>query len=103
VSWIGAVRVSDLADGEMVAVELDGRDVVVARVGNEFFALGNTCSHLGAQLEQGRVIGEEVKCPLHAGRFDLRTGKATRGPAREPVPCYQTRVEGETVQVLFLD
>ena len=50
-------------------------------------------------LDQGTLVGIEVECPLHEGRFDLRTGQDTNPPADEPVAAFAVRVEGDDVLV----
>lgn len=91
--WMRALDSSAIADGEMVGVTISDHDVLVAKVDGEFFAIGNICSHAWGLLDQGKLVGCEVECPLHVGRFDLRTGDPTRRPAKEPVPNYQIRVD----------
>ncbi len=79
------------------------------RVGDRFLALFNcdgtyyavddTCTHAEASLSEGFLQGCEIECPLHGGRFDVRTGKATWSPAFVPVATYAVRVEGSDVLV----
>jgi nitrite reductase/ring-hydroxylating ferredoxin subunit len=68
-------------DFGMVQGQASGEDVVLALRGDEFFAMGASCSHYGGSLVNGLIVGEEVRCPLHHACFDLRTGEALRAPA----------------------
>jgi NADPH-dependent 2,4-dienoyl-CoA reductase/sulfur reductase-like enzyme/nitrite reductase/ring-hydroxylating ferredoxin subunit len=63
--------------------------VLLARCGNEFFAIGSTCSHYGGPLAEGLAIGDTVRCPWHHACFSLRTGEAIGAPAFNPVPCWR--------------
>lgn len=80
-------------DDEMRSIEIAGCDILIVRKDGEFFAIGNVCSHSWGLLDQGTLIGYEVKCPLHRGRFDIRTGNATERPATTPVPSYKTKID----------
>lgn len=99
--WIPIRLAAELRDGDMVAVDLDDRDILIARVGDDYYAIDNICTHAWGMLDQGSLHGCEVQCPLHSGRFDLRTGEATRPPATAPVATYPIQVEGHTLLVLL--
>ncbi len=80
--------VSEVPDDEGLGVTVDGLDVVVARCGDEFFALQDLCSHASVALSEGEVADCQVECFLHGSMFDLRTGKPTNLPATEPVSTF---------------
>ena len=67
---------SDLQQGKPVKVEKDGKTICVARVGDEVFAVDDTCSHSDASLSEGDVTDFKIECWLHGAEFDLRTGEA---------------------------
>jgi apoptosis-inducing factor 3 len=75
------IPVDRLADGEMLQGRVDGEDVVLARHGGEFFGVGADCTHYGAPLANGLIVGSELRCPRHHVCFGLRTGEALRAPA----------------------
>ena len=79
------VPVAQLADGGMVAGHAGGEPVLVARRGDEFFAVGLHCTHYGVSLAGGLLVGETVRCPWHHACFDLRSGEAVRAPALKPL------------------
>jgi nitrite reductase/ring-hydroxylating ferredoxin subunit len=93
--------VNEVPPGQMIAIIADGAELFLANVGGQFFALSNICSHEWAYLSEGWLKEEsfEVECPLHEGRFDLRSGRPTKLPPDEPVPAYTVKVEGEDILV----
>ncbi len=91
--------VSELADGEIRAVELDGVPVAVVHTQGDVFAIENVCSHEEVPLSEGDVEDCTLECWLHGSRFDLRTGEPTGLPATEPVPVYPVRIDGGDVYV----
>ena len=90
---------SDLADGEIMLVEVDDDRILLSNVEGEFYAIGEVCSHAEGPLSDGLVDGDEVECPWHASRFNLRTGESTSPPADEPVARYQVKIEGDDILV----
>src|SRR5215831_19771805 len=82
-------NINDIADGTMLLGHAFGEPVLVARRGNELFALGATCTHYGGPLAKGLMVDCTVHCPWHHARFDLRTGEAIAAPALNNVACYK--------------
>lgn len=99
VTFHEVAKAADLADGEMKQVELAGKKIALFNLKGSFYAIDDLCTHAFAFLTDGYVEGEEVECPLHAGRFDIRTGKATAPPCTEDVKAYQVKVEGGALLV----
>jgi nitrite reductase/ring-hydroxylating ferredoxin subunit len=101
VSKVRIASTSDLAAGDMTSVQAGEHELLLARVGEQYFALDNLCTHAEGWLDMGYLLTEtcEVRCPLHEGRFDLRTGQPTNEPATEPVNAYRTEVVGGDVFV----
>lgn len=86
------------ADGAL-GVEVDDTPVVVARSGDEVFALNDICSHAEVSLSEGEIYNGTVECWLHGSCFDLRTGKPTNPPATQPVATYKVKIEDGDVYV----
>jgi apoptosis-inducing factor 3 len=78
----------DLADGATVLGHADGEPIVLARSGDEVFAVAAACTHYSGPLAEGLVVGDTIRCPLHHACFSLRTGAALRAPALNPVACW---------------
>ncbi|MFM9883499.1 MAG: non-heme iron oxygenase ferredoxin subunit [Burkholderiales bacterium] len=89
----------DVNEGELMAVEANGSEIVLACVGGELFALDALCSHAHGYLDQGWLDGSTVVCPLHGGSFDLRTGAPVAAPCDTPVRAYRVKIEGDDILV----
>ena len=87
-SFERACALVDVPADEALAVTIEGRDVAVARDGDDVFALQDLCSHAAVALSEGEVADGTVECWLHGSCFDLRTGKPTNFPATEPVTTF---------------
>jgi len=100
-TFVKVAKTYDLAEGGMVAVLVGDTEILLAQVQGQYYAISNVCSHADVWLHPGelRPATFEVQCPLHQGRFDLRTGCATAWPASAPVQVYAVRVEGEDILV----
>src|SRR5947207_14042815 len=72
-----------------------GEQVLVARRGDELFAIGATCTHYGGPLAEGLMVDCTVRCPWHHAHFDLRTGEAIAAPALNNVTCYEIEKRGD--------
>jgi NADPH-dependent 2,4-dienoyl-CoA reductase/sulfur reductase-like enzyme/nitrite reductase/ring-hydroxylating ferredoxin subunit len=81
--------------GEMLLGHAFGEAVLVARRGDDLFAIGATCTHYGGPLAKGLMVDCTVHCPWHHARFDLRTGEAIAAPALNDVACYKIEKRGE--------
>ncbi len=89
----------EVKDDQGLAVTLGGDEIVIARNGDEVFAIENTCSHAEVALSEGEVAECQIECWLHGSMFDLRTGKPTNLPATEPVATFPIEVRGTDVYV----
>lgn len=67
--------VSDLSPGNMKKVSINGTDILVVNLSGTFYALTNTCTHMGGSLADGRLEGSTIRCPRHGAGFDVQTGK----------------------------
>ena len=90
---------TDLADGEMMLVEVGDESVLISNLGGSFYAISDECPHAMGSLSDGDVEGDEVECPLHGSRFNLRTGENLTPPAAEPAARYPVRLEGDDILV----
>ena len=96
-------RLADLEPGTAKRVEVDGHVVALVRIGDDVYAIGDTCSHANVSLSEGEVDVEtrEIECWKHGSTFSLETGEPQTLPATQPVPVYEARVvDGDIVLVV---
>ena len=97
--WIKVAKTSDISDGEIRTFTVEEKKVAIARIGSEFFAIDDVCSHAQCSLGEGTLIDHEVECPCHGSRFDVTDGSVRFLPATQPVNTYKIKLEEEDVFV----
>ena len=98
-SWVSGGRADNLPPGKVRTVFGGKGRLAVCNVDNTFHCIDDVCTHDGGSLDQGELEDNEIECPRHGARFDVRTGKALCFPAVMPVKTHQVRLEGGHVQV----
>jgi 3-phenylpropionate/trans-cinnamate dioxygenase ferredoxin subunit len=95
-------KVDELAPGKARRFDGDGYRIALVRIGDDFYAIGDQCSHENYSLAEGDVFEEEreIECWKHGSTFDLRTGEPQSLPAVKPVPVYDVKVEDGEVKVV---
>ncbi|MGH2498453.1 MAG: Rieske (2Fe-2S) protein [Ktedonobacteraceae bacterium] len=96
-------QVDDLEDGDLMAVEVDGEPVCLAKVEGCIYAFTDNCTHISGPLNEGELDGEILTCPWHGAQFNITTGKVLRGPARQDIATYPVKVEDNAVFVSLPD
>ena len=86
--------VGNLPEGAMLRGHVGADEVILARSGGEYFAVGARCTHYKGRLDRGLIVGDTVRCPLHHACFSLRTGEATAAPAFDPISRWRVEVVG---------
>jgi nitrite reductase (NADH) small subunit/3-phenylpropionate/trans-cinnamate dioxygenase ferredoxin subunit len=97
--FVSVASSSEIPQDKMKIVQYKGQPVCLANVKGKYYAIRNTCSHLGGPLAQGKLEGLVVECPWHGSRFDLTTGEVKRGPAQTPEPVYEVKTEGTMILI----
>ncbi len=104
--WVTLCPLRELPEGAREVFGVDGRWIAVFHVSGRVYAIEDLCTHDGNTLafdrqdRPSKLIDHEIECPRHGGRFDIRSGKATRSPADIDVPFFQARVYDENIQIL---
>jgi 3-phenylpropionate/trans-cinnamate dioxygenase ferredoxin subunit len=87
----------EIPPGGRKSLVFDDRAVLLVRIGDEFYAVEDVCSHDGQPLTDGAVTGTSIECPRHGARFDLCTGRPLCMPAVESITTFEVRVQGHDI------
>jgi 3-phenylpropionate/trans-cinnamate dioxygenase ferredoxin subunit len=99
-NYIQVAKIDDVPPGSATVVDVKGIDVALINSGGQFYAIGNECTHAGGSLGEGDLVEEnQIECPLHGSVFDITSGEVVNGPADEPVPSYDVKVENGIISV----
>lgn len=111
--YVEVSSVSELPDGVMKKFNVEGKQVLLARVGNDYYAADNLCPHLKGSLAEGQLEGTVVTCPKHGSQFDLTDGHVVRWTewsgikqslaktfkSPRPIKTYEVKVEGDKILI----
>jgi len=101
VSEVRVCSVNDVKPGSAKRFDVDGNRLCVVRIGDDWYAIADECSHADYSLSEGDVWEDEreIECPKHGSTFSLETGEPQTLPATQPVPVYKVRIDGDDVVV----
>ena len=97
--WTRIIELVAVPVDDVTAVNAGGREIAVCNVDGAVYATDNICTHGHARLCDGFLDGHEIECPLHQGKFDVRSGKATCVPLTEDLRCYPVKIEDGNVYI----
>jgi 3-phenylpropionate/trans-cinnamate dioxygenase ferredoxin subunit len=97
--YVEIAPADQLSEGDRLFVELGGKSIVLFNLAGKLFAIGDVCSHDNGPVGDGEIEENEIICPRHGARFDIRTGKATSLPALIDIPAYPIRVVEGMIQI----
>lgn len=98
--YVRVCNKDDISEGEPCRFELpNGEKVSVFRLGDEFYATSDKCTHGNASLSEGWQKNDVIECPFHGGAFNIRTGEAVSFPCIEPVRTYDVKLDGDALLV----
>jgi 3-phenylpropionate/trans-cinnamate dioxygenase ferredoxin subunit len=97
--YVQVANRSLVPENTAVAVQAEGRNLVLVNLNGQFYALDDYCPHEGAPLSDGEIAGDEIVCPWHSSHFDIRTGRVTMDPAESDIATYKVRVVGDALEV----
>jgi 3-phenylpropionate/trans-cinnamate dioxygenase ferredoxin component len=98
---VTVAKVSDIKPGSSKRVDADGYRLCVVHIADDWYVIGDECSHADYSLSEGDVWEDEreIECPQHGSTFSLETGEPQTLPATQPVPVFKVRVDGDDVVV----
>lgn len=97
--WIAVAQRDTLEAGSITGVKAGDLNIALYNIGGEVFATHNMCTHAQALLSDGWLEGDIIECPLHGGRFEVKTGKGLGAPITCDLKTLPVRIQGDMVQV----
>jgi len=97
--FVAVASEDEIQPGERLFVEIDQFSIVIFNLAGQYYAIADLCSHDGGPLGDGDIDGNEIICPRHGARFDMRTGMVLSLPAVEDIPAYPVQVVDGEIQV----
>lgn len=98
-NWIDVTATDAVPEEDVIGIDIAGKSLALYQVEGEIYATDNICTHGNARLCDGFLEGNEIECPLHQGKFDIRNGKAMCAPLTEDIRTYPVKIEGSRVFV----
>ena len=99
IEYVEIAPASELPNGERLFVEVAGKALVIFNIADQFFCIGDVCTHDEGPVGDGDLEGFNIVCPRHGGEFDVQTGKAVQMPAVVDIPAYPVKVVDGMIQV----
>ena len=104
--FVKVAETSEIGVGERKVVRIQGKEILIANVGGTFYAMGNRCTHEGADLSEMPLEGTFVICPKHKAKFDITNGKVVYRPKYwiyeiklGDAPSYEVKVDGNSIML----
>lgn len=97
--WIAVVSVDEVPEDDVLGVKVQGQPIALYKIDGEIYATHNICTHGQALLSDGFVENGEIECPLHQGRFCIKTGKAKSAPLSKDIKVYATALRDGQVYI----
>jgi nitrite reductase/ring-hydroxylating ferredoxin subunit len=97
--FVPVAKKSEIPDQSAKCAQVEGKSIALFNLGGQFYAIDDTCSHVGGPLSGGLIQGEEVECPWHGARFNITTDKVALNPATRDVTTYNLRLSGEDIEI----
>ncbi|MDE0391138.1 MAG: Rieske 2Fe-2S domain-containing protein [Rhodospirillales bacterium] len=97
--WVRACASEDIEDEDLIRWDYEGRTYAIYRAKDGFYCTDGMCTHEEEHLEEGLLIGHVIECPLHQGRFDIRTGEVISPPPFGDLNTYPVKTENGEVYV----
>ena len=98
-TFVKAAVIGDIPPGRVKTVEIGDEDVALCNVDGQIYAIADVCTHDDGPLGEGYLLGEEIECPRHGARFNVKSGEVKSLPAIIPIPTFAVKVEGDDILV----
>jgi 3-phenylpropionate/trans-cinnamate dioxygenase ferredoxin subunit len=97
--FVPVATTDELEDGDRIIFDIDGDPIALFRLGDNYYAIMDICSHDDGPVAEGPRHGTEIECPRHGARFNLTTGEVLSLPAVVDIPAYPVRIVGDEIQI----
>ncbi len=97
--FVKVATTGDIPPGQVRSYPVNGKQIALCNVEGTFYAIDDICTHDGGELGEGELLGDQIECPRHGARFDVKTGRALTLPAVVPIESYPVQVEGDEIKV----
>ena len=97
--FVDVASVDEIPNLERLFVSIDGKEIVVININQEFYAIADICSHDDGPLGEGEIEGNKISCPRHGALFDIRNGKALTLPAVVDIPSYPIQIVNGRIEI----
>jgi nitrite reductase/ring-hydroxylating ferredoxin subunit len=93
-------KTSEVQDGKLMHITAGGREIVVTKLDGNYYAMDNVCTHAGADLHEGELNNNELTCPWHGAKWDIKTGNLISFPQKlKPLQSHKISIEKDTLYV----
>jgi nitrite reductase/ring-hydroxylating ferredoxin subunit len=93
-------KTSDITEGKLTHITASGKEILVTKIGGNYYAMNDICNHAGAELHEGELNGKELTCPWHGAKWDVTTGNLIWFPQKlKSEESFKVKVEDDTVYV----
>lgn len=93
-------KTSEVQDGKLMHITAGGKEIVVTKLDGNYYAMDNVCAHAGADLHEGELNNNELTCPWHGARWDIKTGNLISFPQKlKPLQSHKISIEKDIVYV----
>lgn len=94
-------KVGDLKPGQKKRLMAGEQAIMLAFIEDQYFAVQDNCTHMGASLTGGELNQFRLECPWHGAQFDIRTGAVLALPAALPLKTFIVEIDGENIVVVI--
>lgn len=93
-------KTSQVQDGKLMHITAGGKEIVVTKLDGNYYAMDNVCAHAGADLHEGELNNNELTCPWHGAKWDIKTGNLISFPQKlKPLQSHKISIEKDTLYV----
>ena len=91
---------SEVQEGKLMHITAGGKEIVVTKLDGNYYAMDNVCTHAGADLHEGELDSNELTCPWHGAKWDIKTGNLISFPQKlKPLHIHKVLIENDTLYV----